>query len=188
MTRSRKVIPKSRAGWLTFEKVQWMIQPCESARIPFKELEAIGRGSDPQWLRKRTSARERYEKWTPSSLDRDFYISNEGYPVRNGRFTVCCRLARRSGQGAGVKGTLIFTSNTGARNHAKKMDFFFYDSSQKQITVDPDVFRKFKNLADLEGSDWEWWRRRYRSREVFHEFLSSGWRMTGTVSSRWALP
>ena len=147
------LVGNSEAGWLTFEKGSWYLRPCQFARVHFSQLQAMGATGDLSWLRKRSSAQERYRDWNSCGLKLDQKLN------------IGKQTATKDGSGTPESGVLVFTGNTGVPRRPKSKEFFFYRNCAKSMDVPPDVFKRFNDLASVdEKSDWNWWLKRYKKK------------------------
>lgn len=147
--------PRTKAGWLRYDgaKEQWIITPCQFARIDHSDLRTLGGVS----FNGRPSAREKYRLWGGTN---GLKVTFDPGPAvdhahSNGK-KLRYRKAGRVGSGS-AEGMLVFTGQPGPNKH---MEFVFFDEKQAQNRIVPsDVWRGFLDIHE-ETDEWGYWKNR----------------------------
>ena len=150
----RDYLADVRAGWLRYDDTnrRWVLRPCQYARIRFEELAKKLCGNS-RWLWNRSKTSERRRNWVGPTrpLDWTFTVSRDRERRR----------AHFAGEGdaGSVKGTIVFTGNTGVRDKfkRKKAEFVFFDADDHDKVVDDKVMAAFFAVHE-KSEDWKFWK------------------------------
>lgn len=170
--------PKSKAGWLTFdrEKHQWKVLECNFSHVRHKDLNAYYEKSfrqrAPEMWRRQT-AKQKYYSWRLDRLDLYF---TPGPVSREGDWAVGRKISRASDLDPATgktKGRLIFTGQPQDgfdprsrqwRRGAKASEFIFYDKpAAKEFEVDSVLLKEFELIhgdpnTGKPNEEWGYWR------------------------------
>lgn len=156
-----------KGGWLMEERcpltgqLQWVIIPCEIARVEQEDLERFD-GRELVALGRRMSAKQKYEMWRISSHSETINFDTDGPKIH--RHSQPLYYAKAGNLGAGnTSGTLVLTGQSGNRDagagkSAKHMEFIFFDDSTKPLVVPPLVKKKFLDTHPHDLETWKYWR------------------------------
>jgi len=147
--------PRVKAGWLSYDSnlAQWVISPCEFARVEHSDLKAYA----STLFTGRPSGEEKYKLWmSRSPLEVKFTADPlKDHPHSQGKF-LRYRKARDLGKGT-EQGILVFTGQPGPNKH---MEFIFFNASASataRLKIKEDVWRGFLDIHQ-ETAEWGYWR------------------------------
>ncbi len=166
---------KAKAGWLQFDASsgEWKLTPCDYARVQHDDLAAF---SGNNWWRgvPHCSAREKYNRWAPQSLDIWFDPGPLTWHRHSQGRQLEYRLAGNLGGGA-TQGTLVLTGQPAprpkdpARQSGKKhLEFVFFGPLGASTVVPESVMRGFLAIHQprpqfgYAGEEWAYWRSKAR--------------------------
>lgn len=154
--------PKSKAGWLYFDKQlrQWKIQPCEYSRVDAPDLAALCKSS---WDTFRKSAKDDGEKRGPTAVDKyQWWIKNCKSGAEKMRFDFSVgpvvdhkhsktrdghekylRYSKATALEPGEFGHLVFTGQPSDNKH---LEFVFHSDSQESLAIDMKVVQGFRSI------------------------------------------
>lgn len=173
--------PKAKAGWIEQRQadnggIVWIVHPSEHARIEHEKIETQARTlgfPDPEKVREKQRADEKYRWWGSNSLTVCFNIDNNGgdpWPHgRDGR-SLFLEYSKAVIDPAGTKvGTLVFTGqpspNDGPRGR-KHLEFVFYDSTAPSTEIElPERVRKDFLQVHSDTKEWAFWEEKLRRNE-----------------------
>ena len=164
---------KAKAGWLTSNRNEWLITPCDYARIPITELnEYAGISDDKTHLFRKSSSVNKYCFWCVQKDDMiinflyDYKIYDHYY-ARGGRnkyIWLCYKKAHYT-PGRGQQGVIVFTgqpqtSNKNERRKKKMESIFFDQRPNDSIKVQDEIFKRFVYCHSTNGEpnkEWQFW-------------------------------
>ena len=146
----------AKAGWLTLNETdrQWMLSPCEFARVDHKELIELKPGA--QAIKQKQNAKEKYAKW---GQDLNIVFEKVRTPRSGDKAE---RLRLPGGKETGLNGTIVFTGqpseNNGQKNR-KHLEFVFHTKSDQSFIVSQELMRLFESIH-AESEDWKFHKER----------------------------
>ena len=150
----------SKAGWMIFADGHWYIQPCTFSRIHQAALIKHCRLSEASWKRA-AKVRDRYKLM---GLCPQVRFDREPMAKRPGQW-----LAKVAEQGS-LQGRIVVTGQPGdpfdvvtvgkngkEKNHNKKYEFIFHDTSEPLLPISSAVMAGFQQIHE-DSDEWKFWR------------------------------
>lgn len=170
---------RCKAGWLKEQDNNWVLTPCEFARVQIGDLQAYSKIYN---LGRKQSAADKYNKWGPN-LEVNFELD----PVRvhdHGSYNykgqwkplnLQYNKVRRI-NGGNLTGTIVFTGQPSdydpqhPQRRKKHMEFIFYNPKSTTLSISAEVKRDFNFIhSDPNGKpneEWGYWRSKLSDEKV----------------------
>jgi CRISPR-associated protein (TIGR03986 family) len=155
------VQPLVKAGWLRKHGGKYEFKSCEFARIEFADLAAISNTQLHQWTRG-SDAKARYGMLSAANVSQSPFVENatanptHGHRKKDGvlSLSIAYSKALRTAQAGRAQqaGKIVLSGNTGSKNPAKHMEFFFYNE-QAPVELEPNFSDRFKEFKEIHEPD-----------------------------------